>query len=53
MPDEFIVVGAGASGLMIAKVLSQAGNQVSVIEARGDIGGRILTIPYRRIFNAC
>ena len=45
MPDEFIVVGAGASGLMIAKVLSQAGNQVHVIEARGDIGGRILTIP--------
>ena len=45
MPDEIIVVGAGTSGLMVAKILSQAGKQVHVIEARADVGGRIFTLP--------
>jgi len=44
MPDQIIVVGAGASGLIIARKLSEAGKRVCVIEARDRIGGRIHTI---------
>jgi monoamine oxidase len=45
MPDDIIVIGAGACGLIAAKILSVAGKQVRVVEARPRAGGRILTIP--------
>jgi monoamine oxidase len=38
-----IVIGAGVSGLAAAKMLHQAGAQVTVLEARQRIGGRIFT----------
>ena len=41
---NIIVVGAGASGLMVARELSRAGKSVVVLEARDRIGGRILPL---------
>lgn len=41
---DVMVVGAGASGLMIARKLSQEGLNVVILEARDRVGGRILTI---------
>lgn len=40
---KIIVIGAGMSGLAAAKKLTAAGFQVTVVEARGRTGGRILT----------
>ncbi len=42
--NDVIIIGAGASGLMAARELSAKGLQVSIIEARDRIGGRINTI---------
>jgi monoamine oxidase len=41
---DVLVIGAGAAGLAAARDLSHAGRRVTVIEARGRIGGRILTL---------
>jgi len=41
---DVIVVGAGASGLIAAKMLSERGLKVLVLEARDRIGGRIHTL---------
>ncbi len=41
--SSIIIIGAGASGLMAAKELSEAGNKVIILEARNRIGGRIHT----------
>ena len=41
---ETIVIGAGAAGLAAARMLSDAGRTVVVLEARPRIGGRILTV---------
>src|SRR5260221_2098162 len=38
---HFVVVGAGAAGLMAARELSRAGKRVTIIEARDRCGGRI------------
>src|SRR3954471_13822704 len=41
---DVIIIGAGASGLMAAWELSQAGRAVAVIEAKDRTGGRIHTL---------
>ncbi|MDX5565706.1 NAD(P)/FAD-dependent oxidoreductase [Streptomyces sp. ID05-04B] len=40
-----VVIGAGASGLAAASILTQAGHDVVVVEARDRIGGRLLSAP--------
>ena len=41
---EIMVIGAGACGLMAARILAENAHRVSVIEARDRTGGRINTI---------
>lgn len=38
---HFVVVGAGAAGLMTARELARAGKRVTILEARDRCGGRI------------
>jgi len=40
-----LIVGAGAAGLMAARELARTGRQVSVLEARDRLGGRIWPLP--------
>ncbi len=42
--SDTIVIGAGASGLMVAMKLSESGQKVIVLEALDRIGGRIYTL---------
>ena len=44
-PSHFLVVGAGAAGLIAARELARAGKRVSVLEARERCGGRIWSLP--------
>src|SRR5689334_3925114 len=48
-PGRVIVVGAGLAGLTAAYELGRAGFDVTVLEARDRIGGRVYTIrdPFR------
>ena len=41
MDAQYLVIGAGLSGLACAHLLHQAGKTVRVLEARGQAGGRI------------
>lgn len=41
--DDIAVIGAGMAGLRVAQLLSDAGYDVTVYEARNRIGGRIWT----------
>jgi monoamine oxidase len=42
---HFVVVGAGAAGLMTARELGRAGRRVTILEARARCGGRIYSLP--------
>ena len=42
---HFLVVGAGAAGLMAACELARAGKRVTILEARDRCGGRIYPLP--------
>ena len=43
--DQFLVIGAGAAGLMAARELAGAGRKVTIVEARNRCGGRIYPLP--------
>ena len=42
---HFVIVGAGAAGLMTARELARAGKKVTILEARDRCGGRIYPLP--------
>ncbi len=44
MTEDIIIIGAGASGLMAARQLSEQGMNVLVLEADVRIGGRVHTV---------
>ena len=41
---EVVVIGAGVAGLACAQALCEAGLQVTILEARSRVGGRIWTV---------
>lgn len=43
VPGRIIVIGAGLAGLAAARILKDAGQDVTILEARSRIGGRIHT----------
>jgi phytoene dehydrogenase-like protein len=43
--EHFLIVGAGAAGLMAAREFARGGKRVTVLEARDRCGGRIWELP--------
>lgn len=44
-PADYLIVGAGAAGLMTARELARRGKRVTIVEARDRCGGRIYPLP--------
>src|SRR5580698_2769829 len=42
---HFLIVGAGAAGLMTGRELARAGKRVTILEAQDRCGGRIYKLP--------
>src|SRR5215472_3821860 len=42
---HFVIVGAGAAGLIAARELARGGKRVTILEARDRCGGRIYPLP--------
>ena len=44
-PEQIVVIGAGAAGLMAARELGRTGKRVTILEARDRCGGRVHSLP--------